>query len=370
MKIVWFSWKDRSHPLAGGAETVSGEIMDRLVAAGHEIYHITSRSEGAKDEEETNGIHILRAGNKYSVYSAAKRLYKSRLADWPDLVIDEMNTIPFFSAFYTNKPNILLSYQLARSVWFYQMIFPLSLVGYLVEPLYLRLLSQKYRTVATESESSRHDIAKYGFKLDSIKTFRVGMSLEPLSTLQKKDSLHTVLSLGSIRPMKRTLEAVKAFEFARDADRQISLVIAGDKTGTYAQKVMQYVAHSRHREAISLLGKVTNDERLKLMKEAGVILVTSIKEGWGLIVTEANSQGTPAIVYDVDGLRDSVIADKTGVLCKSGDYISMGMAINDLLSSRDYYEQLRTNAWKWSREFTFKNSFEDFLQIITEVKKT
>ena len=44
---------------------------------------------------------------------------------------------------------------------------------------------------------------------------------------------------------------------------------------------------------------------------------TSVKEGWGLIVTEAGSQGTPAIVYDVDGLRDIVVESETGVIFNS-----------------------------------------------------
>ncbi|MDD4353356.1 MAG: glycosyltransferase, partial [Candidatus Nanoarchaeia archaeon] len=35
------------------------------------------------------------------------------------------------------------------------------------------------------------------------------------------------------------------------------------------------------------------------------ILVTSVKEGWGLIVTEANANGTIAITYNIDGLRDA-----------------------------------------------------------------
>ena len=63
------------------------------------------------------------------------------------------------------------------------------------------------------------------------------------------------------------------------------------------------------------------------MRQASVILVTSVKEGWGLVVTEANSQCTPAIVYDVDGLRDSVQNGKTGVVVANNDYRAMGHAI-------------------------------------------
>jgi len=35
MKILWFTWKDRKHPLAGGAETFNEEIAKRLAKDGH-----------------------------------------------------------------------------------------------------------------------------------------------------------------------------------------------------------------------------------------------------------------------------------------------------------------------------------------------
>ena len=38
-----------------------------------------------------------------------------------------------------------------------------------------------------------------------------------------------------------------------------------------------------------------------------------MREGWGLVVTQANAMGTPAIGYDVPGLRDSTRYDETGI---------------------------------------------------------
>ena len=49
------------------------------------------------------------------------------------------------------------------------------------------------------------------------------------------------------------------------------------------------------------------------MAEAHVLLMTSVREGWGLVVTEANACGTPAVVYNVPGLRDSVRNEETGL---------------------------------------------------------
>ena len=364
MKILWLTWKDRTHPLAGGAETVSGEIMDRLVRDGHEVKVITARYPDSLPSEIINGITIQRVGNRYTVYAKARSLYKSELNGWADIVIDEMNTLPFGSGFYNKTKNILLCYQLAREVWFHQMVFPMSRVGYHFEPFMLRKLAQVYPTVITESLSTKNDMKKYGFR--NINVFRIGMALEPIKTLKPKPQNHIILSLGAIRPMKRTLHAIKAFEFARDKNEKIKMIIAGDAKGSYARNVIKYIDKSRHANAIKVVGRVSSSEKIKLMQQAKIILVTSVKEGWGLIVTEANSQGTPAIAYDVDGLRDSVKNNETGLLCPNADYKTMGSQIVVLLSNTKKYELLRKNAWQWSKEFTFENSYTDFMKIINK----
>lgn len=361
MNIVWMSWKDRSHPLAGGAEIVSGEIMERLVRDGHTVTLLTSRPSNLDVEEVVRGVRIIRAGGRYGVYSKAKNYYKKHLLGHTDLVVDEMNTIPFASGYYCKTQNVLLAYQLARSVWFYQMIFPLSLIGYMAEPIYLRLIAKYYPRIVTESESTKRDMVKYGFTADKIHTFSVGMALQPLKALSPKTDRRMILSLGAMRPMKQTLHAVQAFEIARDKNPELHMVLAGDNHGKYAEKVLRYIKASRHADHIDIRGRVSDVERLELMKSAAVILVTSIKEGWGLIVTEANSQGTPAIVYDTDGLRDSVKDGITGIISPQGDPTKMGAAIVDALHNNERYESLRTAAWEWSKQFSFENSYQSFI---------
>jgi len=44
------------------------------------------------------------------------------------------------------------------------------------------------------------------------------------------------------------------------------------------------------------------------MARAHLLLATSVREGWGLTVSEAALCGTRTVAYDVDGLRDSVTA--------------------------------------------------------------
>lgn len=84
------------HPQAGGAEFINEEIVKRLAADGHEVTLLVGGFKDCLGEEVRDGYKIIRLGNRFSLYWLAFRYYRKYLTGWSDLVIDEMNTIPFF----------------------------------------------------------------------------------------------------------------------------------------------------------------------------------------------------------------------------------------------------------------------------------
>lgn len=363
MKILWFAWKDRKNPYAGGAEVVSSELAKRLVKDGHEVTFIVRGHPGEKDDEMIDGYRVIRIGNWRSVYWEAYKYYKKHLVGWADLVIDEVNTIPFFCKFYVKERNIMLFHQLCRKVWFYEMGFPMNLIGYLLEPIYLWLLND--RKVITVSESTKKDLVKYGFRKNRINIISEGIELDPVADLNvEKYEKPTLLSLGSMRSMKRTDHILRAFELAKKELPELQFVMAGSVASPYGGKILQDVNESFHRKSINYLGRVDKATKIELMRKAHLIAVASVKEGWGLIVTEANSQGTPAVVYNVDGLRDSVRHEETGMVCRKNTPENLARKIVWLLSDKERYEQIRKKAWEWSKGINFEKSYEDFLRSI------
>lgn len=364
MKILWLTWKDRKNPLAGGAEVVNKELAKKLVADGHEVIFLVGGFTGGVTEEIKDGFKIIRVGGRWSVYIKAYQYYKKNLKDWPDLVIDEVNTIPFFAKFYVKQRNILFIHQLCREIWFYQMFFPLNIVGYLLEPIYLWLLSD--RKIITISESTKKDLMRFGFKEENISIISEGIELEPVDNISliQKFGEPTILSLGAIREMKRTDHIVRAFEIAKKDIKDLELIIAGDSNGSYGKKVLKYISNSEYSNSIHYLGRVDNNKKIELMQKSHLIVVTSVKEGWGLIVTEANSQGTPAVVYSVDGLRDAVKNNETGLVCDKNNPENMAEKITELLNNTEHYKILQENAWEWSKKINFNESYKQFAKNI------
>src|SRR5260370_947454 len=59
-------------------------------------------------------------------------------------------------------------------------------------------------------------------------------------------------------------------------------------------------------------GRVSDQERHRLMCTAWLLLHPAMIEGWGIVVAEAAIRGTPAVAVHVPGLRDSVVHGPTG----------------------------------------------------------
>jgi glycosyltransferase involved in cell wall biosynthesis len=116
-----------------------------------------------------------------------------------------------------------------------------------------------------------------------------------------KEPTFTLAFAGRLAGNKRPDHAIKAFGLVHDQRPEARLWVMG--TGPLEQHLR------RHAPAgVEFLGHVTDDEKRDRLARAHALLLTSVREGWGLVVTEAAEAGTPSVGYDVPGLRDSITA--------------------------------------------------------------
>ena len=361
MRILILNWRCPSNPKAGGAEALTQQVATRLVANGDEVEWFSASFPEAKSEERVGGIHIVRAGSQATVHLHAASHYRGRLKGRFDLVVDEINTIPFFSPLWAGIPTLTLIFQLAREIWRYETAFPLSAVGYRLEPILLR----PYRRLPaiTISASTKDDLRRLGFS-GPITVASIGIespTLEP----RIKPKNPTFLYVGRLTPSKRVediVEAVARFRRARGVGR---LLIIGEGDSHYTTLLRNAVRRSGLQDAVEFLGRLPTEQKHQRMAEAHLLLMASVREGWGLVVTEANACGTPAVVYDVPGLRDAVRNGDTGLLVNpSPESLARGML--QLWDDPQLYGRLAEGARAWSTTFSFDETLFDFRQAIDE----
>lgn len=72
-----------------------------------------------------------------------------------------------------------------------------------------------------------------------------------------------------------------------------------------------------------------------LQRHAAVVVQKSLKEGFGLTVTEAMFKGRPVVASAVGGIVDQIRDGKDGLLVPPDDLVAAGKAIGDLLAKPD-----------------------------------
>lgn len=368
MKLLWLTWKDHRHPAAGGAEIVARELTKRLLHDGHHVAMLTCGYGDSPQSENLGGVEVTRIGtSRYLHPFQALAHYARHMRNRYDILIEEVNAAPYFSVLLERRARSYLFYhQMEQPVWQFETKAPLCHLGrYVLEPVASRLLSLSKTPVITVSASTASDLARFGFQAQRTHIISEGIELQPLSQLEgaAKYTQPTVLSLGAMRPMKRTLDQIRAFEFAKTTIPTLQLKVAGNADGSYGREVLTAIAVSPYRNDIHYLGRVSQEQKVQLMQQSHLILQTAIHEGWGLTITEAASQGTPAVAYDVNGLRDSVRHQETGIItAPRPDALARG--ITHMIHQRKLYDRLRHAAWQWSKTMTFDRSYRDFKQAI------
>lgn len=347
MRIVLFNWRDRAHPRAGGAEVYTDDLLSELAHQGHDCTLFASAAPGLAAEERNDRYRIIRAGNELTCrFHGVAWLARHR--DEIDLAIDEVNTLPFLSRLVLPSRTVLLMHQLAREVWWKEAPLPLSAIGYALEPAVLQI----YRgaPVITISESSLRSIRGLGLARDG-RIIECPLRQPSMATSDYQSSF--VLGyVGRVTPSKRVDDIIRAFAIIHGKYDAARLSIVGKGPDGYVKSLHVLAAELGVEERIDFHGHVSSAERDRLMSTFACLLMASVREGWGLVVSEAAAYGVPTVAYDVAGLRDSIDDGNSGLIVRNGDWRAMAAATLRILDDPVLRERLGTGARTYLSNYT------------------
>lgn len=362
MKILVLNWRDMKHPLSGGAEVSLLEHVKYWQKKGADITWFSSGFKSAKKEEIIDGIKFIRAGSHYTVHFQAF-LYLLQNKKQFDLIVDNFHFIPFFTPLYVRKTKILaFIHEIAGKVWYKNLPILPAFFGFHAEPLFFRIY--KKIPFLTVSKSTRDELVNLGISSENISVIHNGVSRTVLVS-EEKNSKPAVIYLGRISYDKGIQDALDAFEDINMNIPEIEFWIVGkeEEKGMFDLLIKD---HNKIVNNVKYWGYVTEQEKFTLLRKAWVLIHPSMKEGWGLTVIEAATQGTPTVAYNVEGLRDSIKNNQTGILVDHS-IDDLAHAVERLINNTQELKLLSKNAEKYAEQFDWEKSGEQSWEVINSL---
>ena len=349
MEILWLNWRDLRHPKAGGAEVYTHEVARRLVDRGHGVTLFVAAAPGIPASERIDGVRIVRRGGAFSTRLRARQWLKALDGSF-DVLVEEINTLPYAGRRWSGLPTLVVVHQIAREVWWWEAPWYVAPFGRALEPVMLR--AARGPAIAL-SESTRSDLVAAGFDPAAVRVIYPGISTSASPPVGVPVEHELFAYVGRLAPSKRVDHCIRALGALRRAGQPARLAVVGHGDPRVAERLRQVATDEGVAAHVRFHDYLSDRERDRLLASATAVVMASVREGWGMSITEANALGTPAVVYRRPGLCDSTRDGKTGIVVDPNP-LSLAKGMARLMDEPGLRDRLARGAREWAAQLTWE----------------
>jgi glycosyltransferase involved in cell wall biosynthesis len=354
--VLFVNWRDITHPEGGGSERYVHRIAEGLAGAGLRVSLFCAAHDRAPAEDVIGGVHVVRRGGRLGVYP---RALLHVLRHRPRLVVDVQNGLPFGSSLVTRRPVVVLVHHVHREQW--PIVFGRvgGAIGWWLESVVAPRLYRRSRYV-TVSSATAQELIELGVDAARLSLVRNGVEPAPPVTSVTSATPRLVV-LGRLVPHKRVEHALEVVARLRDRWPSLRLSVVGE--GWWDAELRARADELGVADLVDFAGHVDEQTKHEELARAWVHLCPSVKEGWGLVVTEAGSHRVPTVGYrSAGGLRESVVDGLTGVLVDDVD--EMTDAVERLLNDESRRLAMGEAAARHAAAFSWSASIRGFAAVL------
>jgi glycosyltransferase involved in cell wall biosynthesis len=363
-RIHILAWRDLDDPEAGGSELHASTIARIWARAG---LHVTMRSSAAAGHPayaERDGYRVVRKSGRYAVFPRTALSGIVGRTGERDALVEVWNGMPFFSPVWAKCPRVVFLHHVHAEMW--RMVLKPRILGRLGEMVEFNVAPPFYRRsrIVTLSSSSKQEIVEM-LRLPENNISVVSPGVDPRFTPGETRSPHPlVVAAGRLVPVKRFELLIDALIELRELHPNLEAVIVGE--GYERPALEARIRAAGAADWLTLPGHVSDDELLSLYRRAWVLASTSLREGWGMTVTEAAACGTPSVVTRIAGHLDAVEHGSSGFLA---DGPELTRHLDLVLRDECLRQQLGKGALELASRFTWETTARGTLGVLASTAK-
>lgn len=330
----------------GGAERRFYEIGKRLCEKEHEVHLYGMKFWDGEANIRENGMYLhgicdakelYTKRGKRSIFEAIYFGFYSFKLLREDIDIIDCCAFPYFSLFSCKLISIIKKiplYSTWHEVWgknyWNQYLGWKGFFGYFIEKLAI--------TMPTEVISvSQHTTSRLKNELSLKKTIYTipnGIDTNLISKIKSKREKSDIIYAGRLLQNKNINVVIRSIKLIKREMPRIKCLVIGDGP---EKNTLEALTHKLNLEKnINFLGFLENQNDVyALMKSSKVFVLPSTREGFGIVVIEANACGIPVITinHKNNAAKQLVENGKNGYVCE----------LNELEISRNIMKILKSN---------------------------
>lgn len=316
---------DSLHSIAAGSERQIYKLAEGLVAAKQHVEIVVLRHTDFTRSQprlpcplSSLEITSLSSWQALKKLRAFKRTLKNNHTDvlhawFPDASLVAPLLLKFKSLkIITSRRDIGLIYQ-NKPLWLFR------LARFTTTAIICNSEAVKRNVLQQERLNAQHAVTIYN-------------GLENYSATGQDQQIYThesslkLILVANIKPVKRTLDAVKALRQLQQQGIMAELALVGEAQDKhYLADIKRYLKEHNLNQLVHFIGQV--EEPRRLLAQADIGLLVSASEGLSNTLMEYMQQGLPSIASAVGGNPELIVHEKNGLLFNAGDITSLVQAI-------------------------------------------
>ena len=174
------------------------------------------------------------------------------------------------------------------------------------------------------------------------------------------------LFIGAIKERKNVFGIVRAFhQFTTRFSTDHMLVIAGNGSGPYVEKIKAYISEHGLSPRVLFLGHITDNNLSSLYQKAEALLYPSFIEGFGFPVLEAMHCGLPVITSNAYSLPE--LAGSAAVCVDPHDIGAIAYIMRIIVQNPAYREELIKKGHEQAQKFSWEKTAREYLAVISSI---
>jgi glycosyltransferase involved in cell wall biosynthesis len=334
----------------GGAETLLKLIANHQ-SDNHDVTIGYLKGDGSLRSQLKTNISVIKFGLGISTVVTVRKYIRKKKPDIIHTHLGHADLLTMVSAVGLKGRY----FSTMHNIWFKKEIKDYFFFGLYI--LFSHSLARRFKYIAISKTVYRHVNRNFRIPENRVRLIYNAIDISNLNRPAKKieknaDKHFNVLFVGRLTLQKNLFFLLENFAELTKEILNLKLILVGD--GELKNQLVHYAQKIGIEKHVSFEGYQANPD--SFFSIADCFVLTSLFEGFGLVILEAFRAGVPVLAPDIEGPKELIVSGENGLLFESNNSEDFKLKFKKMHSSYDLRKNFADKAMQTlTQEFSISN---------------